>query len=112
MQPLGTKLALVSLLLTLSQFALAQACTPVPPDAKLSEPQSIAAIENASLKEVMSEGSRVPQVPFGFINGGWESLKKQVVQGDTVHEFKDSLATGYLLLRKGCVVTSILTSIR
>ena len=112
MQPLGTKLALITLLLTLSQIALAQACTLVPPDTKLSESQSIVAIEEASLKEVALQGSRVPQVPFGFINDGWESFKKQVVQGDTVHEFKDSLATGYLLLRKGCVVTSILTSIR
>lgn len=67
-------------------------------------------VEAQSLR--MIQGSpRVPQVPFGFINAKWLSVREALAPDDTLHVFQGRDQEGILAMRGGCVVARIVTSI-
>ena len=51
--------------------SVAEECKKIAPHWEISEPLSIAEVEQASL-EKMRDHPDAPQVPFGYINDGWE----------------------------------------
>ena len=60
--------------------------------------------------------SRIPDVPFGFLNTAWTKLKAQMQPGDELWEFhsgKESFAksagrAGYSIVRNGVIVASLI----
>ena len=85
----------------------------------LGREQSVDELEANNSYNCLEMNSRVPSVPFGFLNAAWESIKTSIQPGDKVHEFSSSddswqhLAghSGYCLVR-GNKVVSVMTLIR
>jgi hypothetical protein len=69
---------------------------------ELLEKESVEEMHRANVRD---GNSRIPEVPFGFINDEWEKFKFQIVDGDEIwyaaHTWGplDSWG-GYLLVRK------------
>jgi hypothetical protein len=72
----------------------------------LGEPVTVSEAEATSLEE-MKEDPDAPQVPFGFINNHWKSLRAQVRGGDGLYRYTTGVHGGYVLVRDGCVVTTL-----
>jgi hypothetical protein len=87
-------------------------------------PLSVAEVEQEALVDVLCEIAKyhdmrsVPRLPFGYINGAWESLKSQVRAGDCIYFFRTSEEgwqaragwEGYVLIRDGKLVGTIVTA--
>jgi hypothetical protein len=84
------------------------ACERPPPGMKfLGAPLSVAEAEAKSLEE-MKQAPHAPQVPFGYQNGKWESLKAKMLAGDALYKFTSGDHGGVVLIRNGCVVVLLI----
>jgi hypothetical protein len=80
----------------------------------ISEPLSLAAIEQASLEQI-AKSPHAPQVPFGLINAQWEEFKSKAKSTDVILRVRSpsdswqSLAgwAGLVLVRDGIIIASI-----
>lgn len=85
----------------------------------LGSEQDIHEVEANNNCDYSSINSRVPQVPFGFLNAAWEGMKISMQPGDKIREFCSSddswehLAghSGYCLVR-GNKIVSVMTLVR
>jgi hypothetical protein len=70
----------------------------------------VAQVEAESLAKVKAipVSGKVPQVPFGYANSHWVSLKKRILPGDRLHKFQTDINAGYLVLREGCFIGQVL----
>jgi hypothetical protein len=83
------------------------ACERPPADMKfLGEPVTVAAAEAMSLEE-MKDSPDAPQVPFGFINEHWKSMTAQIRAGDRLYRYTTGVHGGYVIVRNGCVVATL-----
>ena len=87
-------------------------------DIILSQPLTVQEIERRAIDAVKkSTRDDIPQVPFGFINEHWETIKAEMKQGDTLVAFDtpqrdwDNLGgmRGYALIRGKMLINVIIT---
>jgi hypothetical protein len=80
---------------------------------------SMGDVERRQTVTVQVNGSGLA-LPFGYSNSRWKEFRSHIKSGDQIVPFNAKPldegplngATGYLLVRNGCIVESILTSIR
>ena len=73
----------------------------------LGEPLTVAEVESSSLEE-MKATPTAPQVPFGYQNDKWESLKVKMLAGDKLYKYTATEQGGYVLIRNGCIVVRLM----
>ena len=84
-----------------------------------SEPLTVAEIEQKALERIKGSPG-APQVPFGFANAEWVSLKALIQPGDVLVEIGFArrlksgdldLQSGYALVRNDVVIAEIVTMV-
>ena len=94
---------------SISSTSKSEVCTSIPSDATVNGPAfTIAEIEAKSLNE-MSANPAAPQVPFGYQNAQWLSIKSLMQPGDIVREYNTRISGGYLVFRGNCLVGQLQT---
>jgi hypothetical protein len=100
--------------------------TPIPPTAETEASRCIAKLSDykkigpaLTISDVearslagMKARPDVPQVPFGYSNDEWLSLKSKVKPGDSLHDFETDVTGGILLVRGDCVIDQLTSWIR
>ena len=86
------------------------------PAATVQGPRRIETIEREALAEI-AKCSHCPQKPFGYLHPEWEQFKRLIRAGDCVVFFRSNPESwaglygreGYLLLRKGRILRTLVT---
>ena len=117
MNHLSTFLVALTLIVSIPPVS-AHECETFPADYTVSNPLSFSGVEQQSLDEIKrSSNPNIPKVPFGFINSEWNEFKAQFEDNDKLIHFRSSKESwqalagieGYAIVRKECVVFSIVT---
>lgn len=112
-----SKILVIALLVGLyAGSTVADDCRKIAAHWDISEPLSIAEVEQTSLEKMRGKPN-APQVPFGYINEDWERFKERFADGDVLlYVSMDAPPglphgyTGYARMRGGCVQDFLLVS--